>query len=418
MVFAQNLYPVSRRFIGLAKEVSPGTAVQPVFTHPMTKFTPKDDITYLRDNAWRNAMAELYNLIKGVQIADLDMEGPVFGDGLGYNLVNLFGDYWNGTPNGGTTGTPTTVATGTPYVAGASTLTVTSATGFSTGTVFVVDTGTKLEVRSATNVVGAVITLSSPMYQNHTNPAAVTPYSAPPTTYVHNFSLLNAGTGAGGSSQAQPPSYTFTDYTGVSATSGARNYAYTCLSDLEITGTANALLMWSAKGTALASAIAPSTPTASVSAVKPQAAWSTIITIASVQVNTIEEWKCTFTRKLDPKFTNSGQPDPFAIARGELGCALTLTYDPAVDESPLLEYLNNVQPTLQITSANGLSGANLVQVQINAQVAAYDTGQLEDSKTVFGYNTTVAAVANSTNAGPSGALSPASVSLTNAVLSY
>jgi hypothetical protein len=415
MVTATALYPVTRRFIGLAKEATPGTIVAPTYTFPMMKFTPKDNITYLEDKAWRNSMAELYNLIQGVEIADLDMEGPFFGDGIGYNFANILGDYWQAV--NGTSATPTTLSAS--YTAGATTISVTSATGITMGTTIAVGTlgSTAEEVRTVTNVVSTTVTLSAPMYQNHASSAPVTPYSAV-TTYVHNFSLLNAGTGMGGTSQAQPPTYTYTDYTGVTASTGARNYAYTCLSEMSMTGTANELLMWDCKGTAVASQIAGATPTATVSGVKPQAAWDTTISIAGSPVNTIEEWKLTLTRKVDPKFTNSGQQSPFAIARGELGAAVTLNFDPAVDESPFLYYLNNTQPTLSITSQNTLSGANFVSIQVQAQVAAFDTGEIEDSKTVFGYNDAVKCVANTTNAGPSGGYSPVLITLTNSVVSY
>jgi hypothetical protein len=176
--------------------------------------------------------------------------------------------------------------------------------------------------------------------------------------------------------------------------------------------------MWDAKATAVASQIAGTTPTASVSAVKPYAAWITTISIGGTPVNTIGEWKCTMTRKIDPKFTNSGQQSPFAIARGDLSAAFTFTYDPAVDESPFLLYLNNTQPTAVITSTNGQSGANLVSVVISAQVTAYDTGQLEDSKTVFGYNMTAQGIANTTNVGPSGGYSPLQIALTNTTINY
>lgn len=415
MVTASAVYPVTRRFISLGKEAVPGTIVAPTFTFPMTKFTPKDNITYLEDKAWRNAMAELYNLIEGVEIADIDMEGPFFGDGIGYNLANILGDYWqsvNGTP-----ATATTLAA--PYTAGGSTISVTSATGITMGTTIAVGAlgTTAEEVRTVTNVVSTTVTLNAPMYQNHASTVAVTPYSAV-VTYVHNFSLLSGGTGMGGTLQAQPPTYTFADYTGVTASTGARNYAYTCLSEMAFTGTANALLMWDAKGTAFASAISGTTPTASVSAVKPEAAWDTTISIAGTQVNTIEEWKVTLTRKLDPKFTNSGQQSPFAIPRGELGAMLSLNFDPAIDESPFLLYLNNTQPTLSITSQNTLSGTAFVSITFTMQVAAFDTGEIEDSKTVFGYNESVKCVANTTNAGPSGGYSPLVVTLTNSVVNY
>jgi hypothetical protein len=414
-VTASAVYPVTRRFIGLAKEVTPGTVVAPTFTFPMTKFVPKDNITYLKDAAWRNAMAALYNLIQGVEIGDLDMEGPFFGDGIGYPLVNILGDYWqavNGTP-----ATATTLAS--PYTAGGTTISVTSAANISIGTTFAVGVlgTTAEEVRTATNVVSTTVTLNAPMYQSHAASAAVTPYSAV-TTYVHNFSLLNSGLGAGGWSAAQPVTQTWTDYTGVTASSGARNYAYTCFSELSLTGTATALLMWDGKATAFASSIAGSTPTAAVSTVKPQASWISTLSIASATVSDIAEWKLTIKRKLDPKFTNSGQQAPFAIPRGELDVALALMYDPAIDETGFLQYLNNTQPTIAITAGNGGTGAGLVQVVINLQVAAYDTGALEDGKTTFGYNTTINAVANTVNAGPSGGYSPCSIALTNTVVNY
>jgi Phage tail tube protein len=414
-ITASAVYPVTRRFIGVAKEATPGTVVAPTFTFPMTKFTPKDNITYLKDSAWRNAMAALYNLIQGVEIGDLDMEGPFFGDGIGYPLVNILGDYWQSV--NGTAATATTLASN--YTAGGTTISVTSAANISNGTTFAVGAlgTTAEEVRTATNVVSTTVTLNAPMYQNHSSTVAVTPYSAV-NTYVHNFSLLNNGLGAGGWTVAQPQTQTWTDYTGVTASVGARNYAYTCFSELSMTGTATALLMWDGKATAFASAIAGSTPTATISAVKPQAAWESTLSIGGSAVSDITEWKCTIKRKLDPKFTNSGQQTPFAIPRGELDVALSLMYDPAVDESGFLEYLNNTQPTIAITAGNGGSGAGLVQVVLNVQVGAYDTGELDDSKTTFGYNTTQQAVANTTNAGPSGGYSPISVALTNGVVNY
>jgi len=415
MSTASAVYPVTRRFIGVAKEATPGTVVAPTFTYPMTKFAPKDNITYLKDTAWRNSMAELYNVIQGVEIGELDFEGPFFGDGAGYGLVNILGDYWQSV-NG--TATATTTLSGT-YTAGGTTISVTSATNITIGTTFAVGVvGTNAEeVRTATNVVSTTVTLNAPMYQNHASTVIVTPYSAV-TTYVHNFSLLNSGTGAGGFSSAQPPTHTYTDYTGVTATSGARNYAYACYSDLEILGTATQLLMWNGKATAFASAIAGSTPTATVSSVKPQASWISTLSIGGSTVSDITDWKVNITRKLDPKFTNSGQQTPYAIPRGELAVMADLTYDPATDESGFLVYLNNTQPTLAITAGNGLTGANLEQIVLSMNVAAYTTGVLDDSKTTFGYSITADAVANSTNAGPSGGVSPIQIALTNGVVNY
>ena len=83
-VYAPAVYPVPDRFINVGKEPSPGTIAAGTYTYPMTTFKPVDKITPLPDSAWRNGMAELYNLIQGVRIADVSCGGPLFADGIGY----------------------------------------------------------------------------------------------------------------------------------------------------------------------------------------------------------------------------------------------------------------------------------------------------------------------------------------------
>ena len=45
-------------------------------------------------------MAQLYNMIEGVQIADVSLSGPLFADGMGYPLLGIFGDYWQAVVGG------------------------------------------------------------------------------------------------------------------------------------------------------------------------------------------------------------------------------------------------------------------------------------------------------------------------------
>lgn len=415
---ASTVYPVVRRFIGLAKEASPGVAVVPTFTFPMTTFTPVDKLTYLRDSAWRNAMAGDYNEILGVRISDVSLGGPFFADGIGYFLTNILSDYWQAV--NGTAGSATTVGGGA-YAAGASTLSVTSAAGISNGTTIAVGAlgTTAEEVRTASNVSGTVITLNAPMYQNHGAGVAVTPYSAV-TTIAHNFSLLNSGTGAGGYGQAQGPGMSLTDYTGVTASVGARVYAYSCLSELTLDFTPTGLVMWDGKATAFASAISGTTPTASLSSVIPQAAWQTTVGLGAGTANTYDNMsaKLTITRKVEPYYTNSGQQDPYSIVRGELTAAVSMDFGPVSDESQFLRYLNNTQGQLFMTATNGLSSTSAASITINAQQAAFTTGAINDSKTAFGYSMSADLVANTTNTGPSGGFSPLSITLTNAVTNY
>ena len=94
--FAPAVYPVPNRFIDLGKEPQPGSLAAATYTFPMTQWKPSDKVTYLEDTAWRNAMGDLYNLIQGVQIADISCGGPFFADGMGYPLAALMGDYYQG----------------------------------------------------------------------------------------------------------------------------------------------------------------------------------------------------------------------------------------------------------------------------------------------------------------------------------
>jgi hypothetical protein len=351
------------------------------------------------------------------------MGGPLFIDGIGYPIAGILGDYWQAIGTG-TAQTATTVATGLPYTAGAATISVTANTNLTPGATFAVGAlgTTNEEIRTVTSITGAgpyTVTPNAPMYQNHAAAQPVTPYiaNAGVLTYTHNFSLLNSGAGMGGYGQAQPPTYTFTDTTGL-GTFGARTYAYTAFSELALTGTSTALVMWDGKATSLASALALSAPAISTTTVPPQASWRSTLTLGGVQEFNSAEWKVTITRKLEPYFVNAGQQDPFTIARGVLTAAVNFQYDPAVDETEFTQYLLNTQPTLSIVSSNGLTGQAAASMTISIGQLGYTAANITDSKTVFGYTMTANCIANTVNAGPSGSVSPLAIALTNSVVNY
>jgi hypothetical protein len=416
MANAPHVYPVTRRFIGVGAELNPGTPVVPTFTLPLTAFTPVDKITYLQDKAWRNAMAGLYNMIPGPIIGDLSLAGPFFADSFGYLLNNIMGDYYvSGMTNPGSS--QTSVAA---YPAGTTSITLTTGTlTLNIPYLFYMNGSSgPAEVIVALSGTGAgPYVLSRPLYYPHVITSTLTA-STVNSLYTHNFSLLNSGTGAGGAMNAQPVTHTFTDYTGITAVSGARQYAFTCLSDVTLMGTSTALITFDAKAQGLASQIAAQAPTSAVSAAIPQAAWTTSVQFAGAQVFNISEWKLTITRKLEPIWTDQGQQSPYAIPRGELTAACMFMFDPALDESQFLYYLNNTQPTMQISTANGLPGTKFAALTINAQLTAFDSAALDDKKSVFGYNQNALLVANTTNAGFSGGYSPLSLTIQNSQPSY
>ena len=406
--FASAVYPVPNRYVDLGKEPAgqPGTVAAATYTFPLTTFKPVDKYTYLPDMAWRNAMGDLYNLIQGVRIADVSMGGPFFADGVGYPLCDIFGDYYQSV-NTGTIAAHTQISVSSAV--GAGTIVVTSATGITTSTIVSIGgtATTACEVRQVSSVTGTTpgtIVLNADLYQAHsssTGAGTVIAWSGY-NSINHNFALLNNGLGAGGWTASQPPTYTYYDFSGVPATYGTRQYAYSCFSEVSITSEATALLMWEGKMTALASTVSASSPPVSLSTVIPQAAWRSTVTLNGGSTLNVSEWKATFSRKLAPKFTNSNQQDPFAIARGYLSAALSFNFDPASDEEEFFYYLSNTQPTCVLSATNGLSGSASASLTITANQVGFDTAELNDSKEVFGFDETAKLIDNTTNVGPVG----------------
>lgn len=88
------VYPSAKQFIGLAKEVTQGTAVTPITaTIPVAKFDPKAVFTWLDDKTFRGSMTEQAGLIQGVAIEEWTIsDSPAFFDTLPYFVNNILGD--------------------------------------------------------------------------------------------------------------------------------------------------------------------------------------------------------------------------------------------------------------------------------------------------------------------------------------
>lgn len=412
------VYPVSRRFIGIGKEVTPGTAVVPTFTFPMSTFGPSDKPDWLRDTSWRNAMAATYGVLQGPLHAEVDLGGPFYGDAMGYLLMDMFGDY---AVTGTTPLNPTTLSA--QANAGVSTITLTLTTGYTAGSFIQIGTGTTAEIRKQVGApAGSIVTLDSPLYYTH---VTTTPTNTVVAPFTHIFYLLNNGTGAGGTVAAQPPTYTFTDYTGLTATVEARAYSSMVLTDLTITGNAENLITWTAKASTWVSAPASAKPTAAVSSTATQASWRSICGIGGpaaggTLINNVQEWSFNITRDTAIEFTNQNSQNPFSIVRGPMTVTGGLNFMPAIDESPLLAMLANTQPQLQVVADNGLAGANKNSIQFDSQKGAYTQADLNDGSVPFGFDVQFESVANATASqiGQSGGFSPLAVTLINNVYNY
>lgn len=412
-----SIFPVSERFVNVIREQVTGTAQNGGSTIPVTSFLPDDKPIWLPDEAWRASMAAEFDLIQGPIWTETTFGGPAYGDTIGNLFYNILGDYiQTGTPV-----TPNTTTTGTNN-AGSTSVTVVSGSSFTNGMFIQIDTGSLAEIVQVASGAAGSITLqaSSPLRFTHSAGAAVTNTTAP---YTNNFGLLNNGNG-------QPPSHTFTDRTQIPGTSNhtAVQYAYCCLSKLTLTGNSSGLFTYSATMSSYSHAYPSVTPVASVSSVRAQPVWRSLVGIGGpasggTLVNDIMEWTLDLNRVVEPMPTADGSQNPFVMARGKFSAAFTLRYAPSVDETALLNMLNNTQPQLQIVFANGLAGANQIQYTFDAQLAAYETAKITENQALFGYDVTGRLIANTTNSSganvtSSGGFSPLHVSILNAVPAY
>ncbi len=395
-----------RQFIGVAVETVQGTAVVPVATIPVDKCDPQDKWVWLDDKALRGSMTEPYVRVQGPGHSEFAFNGPCYFDNLPYLLSNIMGDVvYSGTY----TGSGTTTSTASTAV-GAVAINVHA----STGTVLVqIDTGNLAEVRTITSVTGSsdpfTLNFAGGLSYAHASGVAVKPITSP---YTDQFAVLNTGT-------AQPSSMTITDWQGPTATVSARAYPGACLSDLTIKGAAaSTLVEYDAKGQGWLSAAAASTPTPILSGKFPQAAFTPTIglngTVGGAQVKTILDYEINLKRDLEVIWTAQNNTNPYFIQRGKLTATGKITVV-ASDETSLTYLNSNTQPQMQIIATNGLSGANLLSMQIDILNAAYTTSVISRGKAAVEYAIEFQTIANTTNAGGSGGYNPILFTIQNAV---
>jgi hypothetical protein len=411
-----SVYPSSLTYLGLSRQPAPGVPVLPgsypgipgmATTIPLDKssYEPQDTPHWLMDTSIRGSMAQVFQLIQGPEDATFSYGGPFYGDIEGYFLDNTFGDL----STTGSSASNTATYSGTIPVGGIS-ATLSSISGYGTGSTVQLDGGPIAEVVIVSSLSGSVISFANtPTRFSHAN-GSVSTVTGP---YTHTFAILNSGSG-------QPPLLTATDYTGITAVTGARSYSDLCCSQIDITGNTEQLFEMKVSGNSWLSipAAGGGKPVNVPSPVVPIAAWDTVIDIGGSTMTQAGEYGFSIKRELQVYWTAQGTQSPFIIGRGTLDATSTLTYSVATDETGLTRMLQNEQPPMQVTVTNGLSGTNLIQVVINAQEAGYTSAKPNRSSVLMGYDDEIQCIANSTNIGGSGGLGPLTIQLTNNVPTY
>src|SRR5579859_588611 len=229
-----------------------------------------------------------------------------------------------------------------------------------------------------------------------TNTGATGPFSSA-------MSLKNSGNG-------QPTTHSIDD----NFVAGNQGVAGVKWTDLELKWTAEGLLEFDAKGIGLS--VADQTkPSASMTGVLPTPAWIGVLTIGGTGVVKSSDGSIKFSRANKVMKLMNGTQIPTTV----MLMALTVTgkYKAVIDdEVELNRYILNTQPTWVANFTQG-AGASLTQLQVQCSQAAYDkdpkiTQQAGEPVTIEAEFT---AIANSTDAGASGGVSPCKVTVQSAV---
>jgi hypothetical protein len=225
---------------------------------------------------------------------------------------------------------------------------------------------------------------------------AVTGTAAPFQTEI---ALKNSGTG-------QPPTYTLSDYDAIDT----RQFPGYVFSDLDFKFSADNLATISVKGLGLPALNNATKPVSSYSALPPIAGWTGAISIGGAVNDSVMECDVTIKRALTVINTVDNQKGPRNIFGGAVSVDGKLTIV-AEDDSALLAYLNNTQPSLTVDYSAGPD----TQVMLEMDKCAYTATTIDRGKDFVQMMVTFTALANSANAGPSGGLSPIKATLKNPV---
>jgi hypothetical protein len=432
-----NVYPGVLSWLGIARELTVGTPLAPVITHPLDvgSFEPEDTPKFLDDKAIRGSMTDLFYKTLGVENATFSFGGPNFLDSHGYFFDNVFGDL---STVGSSLANPAT--TSGALAVGATNMTLAAAppVQYTAGATIQIDAGSVAEVViiSGTTASSVVSFTSYPL--RFTHPTAKTVQTAG-TPFTHKFAALNSPLGYGGAYGAQPPTHTFTDVTNIvnvftsatygtapTNTYGARQYPSGALSSLDFSGNAEQLLNIRMQGQSWLSVAAGTAVTNVTSNSRPIPNWNSTVVIAGNTVSStgayagIGNFSLSAKRGLQTYWIVAGTQTPYIIGRGPLTMDGQVDWTPVNTETPLDLMLLNAQAPMSITVTNsGIpnSGTPFTLTFTMSQVANIKSKIMRNGQ-LIGYGNQIEAIANSTDVGGSGGLGPGTITLINSTPTY
>ena len=223
------------------------------------------------------------------------------------------------------------------------------------------------------------------------------------TPNTHTFGVQNTGNG-------QPTPVTIYDFDVVNT----RAIASAKCDELQVKMDPAGLITYTAKFTGRESGVV-TTPTNSFSTIAPVPAWQGTATIGGTALGTLVSFEVTFKRQqLDIITTVQGIQDPYSIFVGALKSTGKMVFV-MEDDTQLLNYINNSQPTVVLTASNG-TGASQVSIGFTFTKCNYLTANpLQVGKGYVELEVTFEGLGNTTDATTAGGgYSPGRAILKNA----
>jgi hypothetical protein len=214
---------------------------------------------------------------------------------------------------------------------------------------------------------------------------------------IHTCAVKNSG-------DYQATSYSIIDQDRIQP----RSYAAQQFSDLTLTFNADGLLTYDAKSMGYGSATATA-PTASFSTLTPIAAYTCVPKIGGTAITNLMTANMSIKRPVTPIHTADNSASPYKIWQGPVSFEGTMSVV-MEDETNLLQYLNNSQPSLEFLWTQGTS-----TLKVFTSKAAFTVGKINRGTDHVALDLTFVAIANSTDVGASAGFSPVKVTLTNSV---
>ena len=366
-------------YIGLAKEVTPGTYVAPTTILPVSNIAVEDKYAPIRDESMRNNDSVLQGIYQGPGDADVAFDMLAYPDLMGVLLRAIIG------PD---TVTPATINT---TLAAAS---VVGATTFSTtatvpvGSIISINSGSGggpvIEYFMTTAVSGVgpfLVTVSSPAASAHANAASVTG----PTTHTFKQGL------------ARCPSYSITDYDAFEA----RGFPGCAMSELGIKIDPAGAVTFSTKWMGWPSAV-QATPVAAFTKAQPLLGWQWVMNNGGAVSPRGVTLDWSIKREVESIHGSTGTQNPTDIFNG----ALTLdgTYKSRfTDDTDLNLFLNYAQQPISavLTQPVGGIGPNSMgsTLAITTSQGSIYTGKVNRASKYVDSDFAIYGVANATDGG-------------------